>query len=46
MGIRPHTGGQESDGALGLKVGDMDIIESYEAFAAQACRVAKDLASI
>jgi acetyl-CoA C-acetyltransferase len=27
----------------GLKVGDMDVIESNEAFAAQACAVAKDL---
>jgi acetyl-CoA C-acetyltransferase len=27
----------------GLKVGDMDVIESNEAFAAQACAVAKEL---
>jgi acetyl-CoA C-acetyltransferase len=27
----------------GLKVDDMDVIESNEAFAAQACAVAKDL---
>jgi acetyl-CoA C-acetyltransferase len=27
----------------GLKVGDMSVIESNEAFAAQACAVAKDL---
>jgi acetyl-CoA C-acetyltransferase len=27
----------------GLKVSDMDVIESNEAFAAQACAVAKDL---
>jgi acetyl-CoA C-acetyltransferase len=43
MGIGPVLAVQAALARAGLKVGDMDVIESNEAFAAQACAVAKDL---
>jgi len=44
MGIGPVPAVQKLLDRTGLKVGDLDVIESNEAFAAQACAVAKDLA--
>ena len=43
MGIGPVPAVKKVLERAGLKVGDMDVIESNEAFAAQACAVAKDL---
>ena len=43
MGIGPVPAVQNVLSRAGLKVTDMDVIESNEAFAAQACAVAKDL---
>ena len=43
MGIGPIPAVKKALERAGLKVGDMDVIESNEAFAAQACAVAKDL---
>jgi acetyl-CoA C-acetyltransferase len=43
MGIGPVPAVKTAMERAGLKVGDMDVIESNEAFAAQACAVAKDL---
>jgi acetyl-CoA C-acetyltransferase len=43
MGIGPVIAVQQALQRAGLKVSDMDVIESNEAFAAQACAVAKDL---
>jgi acetyl-CoA C-acetyltransferase len=43
MGIGPIPAVKKAMERAGLKVGDMDVIESNEAFAAQACAVAKDL---
>jgi acetyl-CoA C-acetyltransferase len=43
MGIGPVAAVTKALEKAGLKVGDMDVIESNEAFAAQACAVAKDL---
>ena len=43
MGIGPVPAVKKAMERVGLKVGDMDVIESNEAFAAQACAVAKDL---
>ncbi|HXX10188.1 MAG TPA: acetyl-CoA C-acyltransferase family protein [Burkholderiales bacterium] len=43
MGIGPVPAVKKALERAGLKVSDMDIIESNEAFAAQACAVAKDL---
>lgn len=43
MGIGPVPAVQNALNRAGLKVTDMDVIESNEAFAAQACAVAKDL---
>jgi acetyl-CoA C-acetyltransferase len=42
MGIGPVLAVQQALGRAGLKVSDMDVIESNEAFAAQACAEAKD----
>jgi len=44
MGLGPIPAVQNAMKKAGLKVADMDVIESNEAFAAQACAVAKDLA--
>ena len=44
MGIGPVPAVNKALQRAGLKVSDIDIIESNEAFAAQACAVAKDLA--
>lgn len=44
MGIGPVPAVQKVLEKAGLKVGDLDVIESNEAFAAQACAVARDLA--
>ncbi|HTS54478.1 MAG TPA: acetyl-CoA C-acyltransferase family protein [Burkholderiales bacterium] len=44
MGIGPVPAVRKVMERAGLKVSDMDVIESNEAFAAQACAVAKDLA--
>ncbi len=44
MGIGPVPAVKKVLDRIGLKVGDLDVIESNEAFAAQACAVAKDLA--
>ncbi len=44
MGIGPVPAVKKLLDKTGLKVGDLDVIESNEAFAAQACAVAKDLA--
>ena len=43
MGLGPIPAVKNAMGKAGLKVSDMDVIESNEAFAAQACAVAKDL---
>jgi acetyl-CoA C-acetyltransferase len=43
MGIGPVPAVRKAMERAGLKVGDMDVIESNEAFAAQACAVAKEL---
>jgi acetyl-CoA C-acetyltransferase len=43
MGLGPIPAVQNAMKKAGLKVSDMDVIESNEAFAAQACAVAKDL---
>jgi acetyl-CoA C-acetyltransferase len=43
MGIGPVPAVKKVLERAGLKVSDLDVIESNEAFAAQACAVAKDL---
>jgi acetyl-CoA C-acetyltransferase len=43
MGIGPVPAVTQALQRAGLKVDDIDVIESNEAFAAQACAVAKDL---
>jgi len=43
MGIGPVPATRSALEKAGLTVADMDVIESNEAFAAQACAVAKDL---
>jgi acetyl-CoA C-acetyltransferase len=43
MGIGPIPAVKRVLERAGLKIGDLDVIESNEAFAAQACAVAKDL---
>jgi acetyl-CoA C-acetyltransferase len=43
MGIGPVTASRRALERAGMTVADMDVIESNEAFAAQACAVAKDL---
>ena len=43
MGIGPVPAVAAAMQRAGLTVGDMDVIESNEAFAAQACAVARDL---
>ncbi|MGA9868560.1 MAG: acetyl-CoA C-acyltransferase family protein [Acetobacteraceae bacterium] len=43
MGIGPVPATRSALARAGLKLSDMDVIESNEAFAAQACAVAKDL---
>ena len=43
MGLGPIPAVQNAMKKAGLKVSDMDVIESNEAFAAQACAVSKDL---
>jgi acetyl-CoA C-acetyltransferase len=43
MGIGPVPAVKKALERAGLKVSDIDVIESNEAFAAQACAVAKDL---
>lgn len=43
MGIGPVPASRAALAKAGLKVSDMDIVESNEAFAAQACAVAKEL---
>ncbi|HEX9179142.1 MAG TPA: acetyl-CoA C-acyltransferase, partial [Burkholderiales bacterium] len=43
MGLGPVPAVQKALARAGLKISDIDVIESNEAFAAQACGVAKDL---
>ena len=43
MGIGPVPAVKTALARAGLKVSDMDVVESNEAFAAQACAVAQDL---
>jgi acetyl-CoA C-acetyltransferase len=43
MGIGPVPATRRALDKAGLRVGDIDVIEANEAFAAQACAVAKDL---
>lgn len=43
MGIGPVPASKAALKRAGLKVADMDVIEANEAFAAQACAVAKEL---
>jgi acetyl-CoA C-acetyltransferase len=43
MGIGPVPAVKKALERAGLRVQDMDVVESNEAFAAQACAVAKDL---
>jgi acetyl-CoA C-acetyltransferase len=43
MGIGPVPAVKAALARAGLKVSDMDVVESNEAFAAQACAVAKEL---
>jgi acetyl-CoA C-acetyltransferase len=44
MGMGPVPATQMALKRAGLKIGDIDVIESNEAFAAQACAVARELA--
>ena len=43
MGIGPVPATQKALARAGLKVGDLDVIEANEAFAAQACAVSQEL---
>ena len=43
MGIGPGPATRQALQRAGLNVADLDVIEANEAFAAQACAVAKDL---
>ncbi|MCW3474292.1 beta-ketothiolase BktB [Limobrevibacterium gyesilva] len=43
MGIGPVPATRQALQRAGMKVSDLDVIEANEAFAAQACAVAKDL---
>jgi acetyl-CoA C-acetyltransferase len=43
MGIGPVPASRRALARAGLTVGELDVIEANEAFAAQACAVAKDL---
>jgi acetyl-CoA C-acetyltransferase len=43
MGIGPVPAVQKAMARAGLQVSDMDVVESNEAFATQACAVAMDL---
>jgi len=43
MGIGPVPASRKALERAGLKVGDLDVIESNEAFAAQACAVTQEL---
>jgi acetyl-CoA C-acetyltransferase len=43
MGIGPVPATKKALERAGLKVGDLDVIEANEAFAAQACAVSKEL---
>jgi acetyl-CoA C-acetyltransferase len=43
MGLGPIPASRKALQKSGLTIGDIDVIESNEAFAAQACAVAKDL---
>jgi len=43
MGIGPVPATQKALERAGLKVGDLDVIEANEAFAAQACAVSQEL---
>ncbi len=43
MGIGPVPATQKVLERAGLKIGDLDVIEANEAFAAQACAVSKEL---
>ena len=43
MGIGPVPASRQALLRAGLKVADLDVIESNEAFAAQACAVSKDM---
>ncbi|MBB5373608.1 acetyl-CoA C-acyltransferase family protein [Acidocella aromatica] len=43
MGLGPIPASQNALRKAGLNIADIDVIESNEAFAAQACAVAKDL---
>jgi len=43
MGIGPVPASRRALEKAGMKVADMDVIEANEAFAAQACAVARDL---
>ncbi|MDE8346839.1 MAG: acetyl-CoA C-acyltransferase family protein [Acidocella sp.] len=43
MGLGPIPASQKALKKAGLAIGDIDVIESNEAFAAQACAVARDL---
>lgn len=43
MGIGPVPSTKKALERAGLKISDLDVIEANEAFAAQACAVAKDL---
>ena len=43
MGLGPIPASQKALKKAGLNIQDIDVIESNEAFAAQACAVARDL---
>ena len=43
MGIGPVPATKQALARAGLKVADLDVIESNDAFAAQACAVGKEL---
>ncbi|MEY3954444.1 MAG: hypothetical protein RLZZ397_1324 [Pseudomonadota bacterium] len=43
MGMGPVPASRKALSMAGLSIGDMDVIESNEAFAAQACAVSKEL---
>lgn len=42
-GNRPDSGNEEGAGKAGWSVGDLDLVEANEAFAAQSCAVVRDL---
>jgi len=46
MDFGPEPATRKVPARTGLKISDLDVIESHEAFAAQACAVIQGLGSI